>query len=437
LGPAVRRELHEAQVRLARRQAEETLRRRNRELDLLNRASRAFSASLDLDQVLATVLEEVRHLMDVAACSIWLVDAATDELVCRQATGPRSEMVIGWRLAPGEGLAGWVIRNGESLIVPDVQADERHFEDLDHLTGLVLRSILSVPLQAQHRVIGVLQVVDFEVARFGSLDLTLLESVAATAAIAIENARLYAEEQQRAVALARALKQQQELDRLKDQFIQNVSHELRTPLALIQGYAELLKAGEVGELSPVMRDAVSIIARRARMLGKMADDLIAILETEKRELKREALDLAELVQRLLTDFQGAAEQAGLSLAAEIADDVPPVSGDPQHLLRVMDNLLGNALKFTPAGGQISVCLRRDGPQVVLEVADSGIGIPPDQLERVFERFYQVDGSTTRRYGGTGLGLALVREIVEAHGGKVSVRSKVGQGSTFTVTLPVG
>ena len=435
LGPAVQRELYEAQVRTARRQAEEVLRRRNRELALLNRASQAFGASLDLDQVLATVLEEARHLMDVAACSIWLVDAATGELVCRQASGPRSELVIGWRLAPGDGLAGWVVTKGESLIVPDVQADQRHFQDLDRLTGLVLRSILSAPLQIQHNVIGVLQMVDFEVDRFEATDLTILESLAATAAIAIENARLYAAEQQRAAALARALEQQQELDRLKNHFIQNVSHELRTPLALIQGYAELLNAGEMGELQPALQDAVSVIARRARMLGKMADDLVAILETEKREPKRESLDLANLMRKLLADFQVAAEQAGLSLTAQIADDLPPVSGDAQHLLRVMDNLLGNALKFTPVGGQISVRLWRDGPQAVLEVADTGIGIPRDQLGRVFERFYQVNGSTTRRYGGTGLGLALVKEIVEAHGGQVSVRSEVGQGSTFTVRLP--
>jgi signal transduction histidine kinase/DNA-binding response OmpR family regulator len=436
LGPAVRRELYEAQVRTARRQGEEVLRQRNRELALLNRASQALGVSLDLDQVLATVLEEVRHLMDVAACSIWLIDAATGELVCRQASGPRSELVIGWRLAPGDGLAGWVVARGESLIVPDVQADHRHFQDLDHLTGLVLRSILSAPLQIQQKVIGVLQMVDYEVDRFEATDLTILESLAATAAIAIENARLYAEEQQRAAALARALEQQQELDRLKNQFIQNVSHELRTPLALIQGYAELLNAGEMGDLQPALQDAVSIIARRARMLGKMADDLIAILETEKRKPKRESLDLANLIRKLLADFQAAAEQAGLSLAAQIADELPPVSGDSQHLVRVMDNLLGNALKFTPAGGQISVSLWRDGPQVVLEVADTGIGIPRDQLGRVFERFYQVDGSMTRRYGGTGLGLALVKEIVEAHGGQVSVRSEVGQGSTFTVRLPI-
>jgi signal transduction histidine kinase len=117
-------------------------------------------------------------------------------------------------------------------------------------------------------------------------------------------------------------------------------------------------------------------------------------------------------------------------------DPPPVLGDVTHLRRVLDNLLGNALKFTPAGGRITVRLRQEGQNLVLEVADTGLGIPEDQLERIFERFYQVDGSMSRRFGGAGLGLALVKEIAEAHGGSVSVHSQPGEGSTFRVTLPV-
>jgi len=182
-----------------RRQAEETLRQRNRDLALLNRANRAFSSTLDLDQVLSTVLEEARHMMDVVACSIWSVEPSSASqgenrgLVCQQATGPQSEVVRGWRLAPGEGIAGWVARTGESVIVPDALDDERHFRGVDRQTGLPLRSILSAPLQVKDRVIGVLQVVDTEVDRFSAADLTLVEPLAASAASAIENARLYKE----------------------------------------------------------------------------------------------------------------------------------------------------------------------------------------------------------------------------------------------------
>jgi PAS domain S-box-containing protein len=172
---------------------EEELKRHNRELALLNRASQAFASTLDLDRVLAIVLEETRHLLGVAACSIWLLDAETGELVCLLATGMQRELVRGWRLAPGEGLAGWVARSGESLIVPDAEADERYFRQVDRLTGLRLRSILTVPLQTNRAIVGVIQALDEKIGRFRPADQALLEPLAAAAAIAIDNARLYQE----------------------------------------------------------------------------------------------------------------------------------------------------------------------------------------------------------------------------------------------------
>ena len=184
-----------------RKRVEEALQRRNRELALLNQAGRAFVSTLDVDQVLVTTLEETRCLLDAVAGSVWLIDPATDELVCRQATGPHSEIVRGWRLAPGQGIAGCVARSGESLIVPDVQADERHFKGVDQQTGLSLRSILSVPLMAKRDVIGVLQVMDTEANRFSPTDLELLEPLAAAAASAIHNARLYEQIQHRMESL--------------------------------------------------------------------------------------------------------------------------------------------------------------------------------------------------------------------------------------------
>jgi signal transduction histidine kinase len=411
----------------------------NRNLALLNQASQALSSTLDLDKVLVTVLDEVRRLLGVVASSVWLTDLETGEVVCWQATGPQHEIVRGWRLAPGEGIAGWVIDHGHSLIVPDTWADERHAEEVNQQTGLGLRSIIAVPLRARQDIIGVLQVVDEEVDRFEPTDLELLEPLAATAAIAIENARLYAEELHRAAALARALEQQRELDRLKNEFLQNISHELRTPLALIMGYAELLNSGELGELDPDQRGPVAVITRRVRTLSKMVNDLIAILTVEARELSKESVDLAGMIQAMVSDFRAAAAEAEIFLTTEIAAQVPQVSGDPDQLRRVLDNLLGNAMKFTPAGGCITVRLWQNGDDdrrdVVLEVTDTGIGIPSDQLERIFERFYQVDGSSKRRYGGVGLGLALVKEIVEAHEGHVVVESVVDEGSTFRVTLP--
>jgi PAS domain S-box-containing protein len=418
-----------------RKSTERVLLRRNRELDLLNRVSRALSVILDQQQLYLTILDEVRQALDVAAASIWLIDSDTGELVCLEATGSERETVRGWRLEPGEGIAGWAASRGKSVIVPDTRTDPRHFKGVDQQIGLGVRSIMSVPMRARRDVIGVLQVVDTTVNRFRPSDMTLIEPLAATAAIAIENARLFAREEQRAAELASALEQRQELDRLKDQFIQNVSHELRTPLGLIQAYAQLLVEGDLGELKPNQYEPISVIARRTQALTKIVDDLTAIWETEAKRAQSERVDFADLVQNLLPDFKIAAESAGLSLDVQVEPNLPPTLGDATHLGQMLDNLLGNALKFTPSGGTVSVLLHHDGDSLILRVADTGVGIPADQIDRVFERFYQVDGSMSRRYGGAGLGLALVKDVVEAHGGTVFLESTEGSGSTFTVTLP--
>jgi GAF domain-containing protein len=167
-----------------------------------------FLSTLDQDEMLVTALEQVRQLLDVVACSIWLVDPVHDELICRQATGPQRELVRGWRLAWGEGLVGWVARHGESLNVPDVRKDPRHYKGVDQRTGLPLRAILTVPLQVKGQVLGVIQTVDARVGRFTPANVTLIESLAVTAAAALENARLYEQVRRDAAELEQRITQQ-------------------------------------------------------------------------------------------------------------------------------------------------------------------------------------------------------------------------------------
>jgi signal transduction histidine kinase len=271
---------------------------------------------------------------------------------------------------------------------------------------------------------------------FGAQDAELLSLFAMQAAIAIRNARLYEEIRLRADELAVAFSQLQQLDRLKSEFVQNVSHEFRSPLALIRGYAELLETGSLGPLLPEQHRPVSIIARRARMLGDLVGDITLILEAEANPPEPEAVPLDQLARLAVEDFQIAAREANVSLRPQIVAPLPPVGGYAPYLRRVLDNLLQNAIKFTPEDGEIVVRTRLEGDSVVLEVEDSGIGIPPDQLGQIFKRFYQVDGSTKRRYPGVGLGLALVKELVETYGGRVTVTSTLGRGSTFRVTMPI-
>ena len=431
-----------------RKQADEEIKRLNRDLErrakglaALNRASQVMASTLELQVLLGRVMEQAKSLLDAEAASMLLhtavLEEGGDELVFVAVTGSASEKLVGTRLPIATGVAGWVIREKQPALIADAQSDPRFDNRIDAVTGMTTRSLLAVPLLFQDMTQGALEAVNKVNGTFDQDDLEMLEALASSAAISIENARLYATELQRTAALAHALEQQRELDRLQREFIQNVSHELRTPLALIRGHAELLETGELGDLQAPQQKSASVISRRTQMLSKLVDDIIAILTIESQELKREPLSLAQLVRTSMADFQAAAETAGLTLSAEIAPDLPLVSGDSVALHRMLDNLVSNALKFTSAKGHVTMRLFRGEDTVTLQVSDTGVGIPNDRLERIFERFYQVDGSTTRRYGGVGLGLALVKEIVEAHGGQITVASQVGQGTTFTILLPVG
>jgi signal transduction histidine kinase/response regulator of citrate/malate metabolism len=440
-------------TRVEHQRAEEKIQRLNedlecraRELAALNQASQIMASTLDPDVLIRLVIEQVKSLLDVEAASVLLCSSALDkagvpknkssELAFVAVTGPASEDLLGLKLPVTTGIAGWVIRETKPVLIADAQSDPRFHQGIDAVTGMTTRSLLAVPLISKGAALGVIEAINTTPGAFDQHDLELLEALTSSAAIAIENARLYATEQQRAAALARALEQQRRLDRLQREFIQNVSHELRTPLALIRGHAETLENGWLGDLQAEQKESISVIARRALMLTKMVNDIINVLEVEQRELMREPIDLDALVRACLAEFRAAAERADLVLIPEIAPGLPQVSGDPLALRRVLDNLVGNALKFTPAGGRVTVQVYCSGETARLQVADTGIGIPDEHLGRIFERFYQVDGSPTRKYGGMGLGLALVKELVEAHGGQIAVESEVGRGSTFTVTLPI-
>lgn len=405
----------------------EAERRRGQELESLRQASLHLTSMLELQSVLEAVVEHVLELIAPDNVHIFLYDGEKLDFGVAMWDGHLQQRP--YAEPRPEGLTYTVARTAQRIVIPDVDAHplfkERRWGG----------AIVSLPLCVGDRVHGVMNVAFEHPHEFSGDELNMLELLADQAAIAIHNAYLHQELRRRAEELAAALARKEELDRLKGEFIQNVSHELRSPLALIRGYAEMLDEGEFGELQPDQKQPVDIILRRARMLSDLVEDITLILEAEARPLVREEVALDELARMAVTDFRIAADQAGLNLEAEIADAPLLVSGSIAYLRRVLDNLLSNAIKFTPAGGKITVRALRQGDRVLLAVQDTGIGIAADQLERIFERFYQVDGSARRRYGGVGLGLALVKEITELHGGQVKVESELGKGSVFTVTLP--
>lgn len=215
----------------------------------------------------------------------------------------------------------------------------------------------------------------------------------------------------------------------------NLLARLRNALALIGGYAEMLYKGELGELAASQQYPILIIRRRARQLMTVIQDLETLLEAAEPTVQRGKVNLIKLVEDTLMTFEPECRALRLALRKDITLTTPPIEGNALHLSRVLENLLSNALKFTPEGGTVTVRLMHDREQVVLQVEDTGVGIPEEALGRIFERFYQV-GDVGRKYGGSGLGLTLVKEVVQAHHGTVEVKSTVGLGTTFTIRFPI-
>jgi signal transduction histidine kinase len=242
---------------------------------------------------------------------------------------------------------------------------------------------------------------------------------------------------ERTAELRRALARLTELNQLKANFVSNASHELRTPLAQIKGYASLLADNSLGPVTGEQSNALAVVLKASDRLQQLVDDLIQYAASARGEM---ALNITPVfLQRSVNEALAAsnpkAAKSQVKLVNQVPGSLPPVPADEEKIRWVLFQLLDNAIKFTPAG-EVCVGAQAAGGRVRVTVADTGIGIPADRLLELFEPFHQLDGSSTRRYGGTGLGLALVKRIVEAHSGTVEVASEVGQGSTFTIDLPL-
>jgi signal transduction histidine kinase len=364
---------------------------------------------------------------------VFLVDRARSELWSRVAEGLDRQEI---RIPVAAGIAGTVATTGTPIRINEAYTDPRFNPEVDKRTGYHTRNILCAPMRnARGQVIGVFQVLNKRGGDFSALDEQLLASLSSQAAVAVENAQLYDEVQ-------RAYTQLQALDRMKSDFINSISHELRTPLVPILGYTDILLSGSMGALPPNCVRGVQAIATSAKRLLSLVEGLLIFVRLDEGEmaLNREPVDLAPLVAVVMEPFRSKAVESKLTLVNEITGSLPAVIADRQELTMAITHLMDNATKFTPAGGRVTVKAQpvatEDGSMVVeIAVQDTGIGIPPELHAKIFERFYQVDNSTTRQFGGVGIGLAVVKQIVEAHGSRVLVESEPGKGSTFRFHLP--
>jgi len=323
---------------------------------------------------------------------------------------------------------GPTFRGDETVRLDDVTTDPRYGKiapffgmPADHLP---VRSYLAVPVRSlSGRVLGGLFFGHSQVGRFSTLHARAAEGVAAWASVALENARLYVEAR--------------EANRMKDEFLAVLSHELRTPLNAIVGYARLLRGGILTGEKAVR--GLETLERNATWLTQIVEDVLDVsrIVSGKIRLDVQPVELPLIIDNAVATIQPAADAKGVRLETIIDPRVGPVSGDPDRLQQVLWNLLANAVKFTSRDGRVQVRLERVSSHVELVVSDTGTGIPPDFLPHVFERFRQAEGGTTRKTGGLGLGLAIVRHIVEMHGGTVEAASGgEGEGATFRVRLPL-
>jgi signal transduction histidine kinase len=510
------------------------------DVELLLQASRALSSKLDLAELLPTVMDYAARVVKAEASSVLLLDEEAQELYFDVALGEAGSKVKSIRLKVGEGVAGWVAARREAAIVNDVHSDARWSARGDAKSEFTTRQILAVPVLLRDRLIGVVEALNKQGGGdFTDGDRRTLEAFAAQVAIAVENARLFAQEKSEKEALARVFSQMAEgallvdergrvhlmnnaaghwlgrtdggvsamnlqgltrdflvcppLDDLsvldprtrlelirragkplylegaitrlsgeggrpggylvvlhdvtesrreellKRNFLSLISHKLKTPLVVITGYAPLLAEG-AANLNDFQKKAMAAIREQGQKLASLVDKLLAfsLLESDVLVANRRTLAVKELVQAavsLLGDYLRN-QKAVVTLDASL-DRLPAVTVDGDRLREALRNLIENAVKFNPKTEK-NVWVRGDVDPRTLSVIveDNGPGVPPEEQPKLFQRFYQVEESFTGQVEGAGLGLALVRRVAEAHGGRAEVESVLGRGSQFRITLPL-
>jgi signal transduction histidine kinase/DNA-binding response OmpR family regulator len=434
LAPSVRRALREAEDRLKRQQAEESLYQQSERLHILAEVSQAFAETiLDFESVLDTIVRRCAELLgDVCAIRLLSEDGRWLNPVAMYHTNPDAQVfvqaVLNTKQRSHEGLHAQVLQTGQVLLIPSVSVDELEAATSPKLRSFLSRftisSILISPLRVRGRVIGTLEMVREQPNHpFTPEEQDLLQSLADRAALSIDNARLYQESQQ--------------ANRVKDQFLAVLSHELRSPLNPILGWTKLLRSRQFDEATT--KHALEIIERNAKLQTQLIDDLLDVSRIMQGKLNLNvcSINLADVIKASLETVRLAADAKTIKLHTLFDPNVGVVAGDAGRLQQIVGNLLSNAVKFTGSGGRVEVRLEQVDAQAQITVVDTGKGIQPHLLPHIFNYFWQADSSTTRSFGGLGLGLAVVRHLVELHGGTVWADSPgEDQGATFTVRLPL-
>jgi signal transduction histidine kinase/HAMP domain-containing protein len=407
------------------------------ELQALGEVGRTLSATLDLPTVLTTIVTRAVELAEASGGIMYEFEDQESAFHLRAAHHIDQRLIDLQHAEPvriGEGAVGQAVLTRNPVQVEDLREARQYTRQTVRQTLIELgfRSVLAVPLLVEDRILGALAVLRREPGGFAPATVDLLRTFGTQSALAIQNARLFREIETKGRELEIA-------NRHKDEFLASMSHELRTPLNAIIGFSEVMLERLFGELSDKQEEYLTDILSSGRHLLSLINDILdlAKIEAGRMELEATDFDLPQAIDNALVLVRERALRRGIALEQTIDPGLGAIKGDERKIKQVLLNLLSNAVKFTPEGGRIDVRAARADGMAEISVADTGVGIAPEDHGAVFEEFRQVGTDYARKHEGTGLGLALARKFVELHGGRIWVESRVGHGATFTFTIPVG
>ena len=401
------------------------------ELRALGEVSQAVNSTLDLETVLFTIVSKAAQLSGTEAGAIYELNEASGEFLLRATYGMDDDVIAAINKHHAD-ISAAVAQTTEQRVpdqIPDLR-EEPSSPVNDMFVAAGYRARLLIPLLGADRVVGALVVRRKAPGEFSKSAVDLLQTFAAQSVLAIQNAHLFSEigEKGRQLELA---------SQHKSQFLANMSHELRTPLNAILGYTELILDDIYGETPEKMRGVLDRVQRNGKHLLGLINDVLDLSKIEAGQLSLSLADysLKDVVHSVFSAVESLATEKKLALKVEVPPNLPSGRGDERRLTQVLLNLVGNAIKFTDKG-EVAIRAAASNGSYTLSVRDTGPGIAEADQKKIFEEFQQADSSATKKKGGTGLGLSIARRIIEMHGGRIWVDSKIGEGSTFSVEIPV-
>lgn len=402
----------------------EDAKKRISQIESMNEISRILNATLDINQLLEQTAQAIQRNFNYFDVTIFLLSEDQSELILKAHSGNYIDFLPkDYRQKITDGIIGWVARNGENALVNDVTQDPRYKSYEYHNT----KSELALPIKIEGKLVGVLNIEDKNLYAFDEMDVVVLQTLCEQIASALKNAKLFEE-------VKSANEKLQELDTMKSEFLGIVSHDFRSPLSsIILAGKALLKNEEVLS-NQRLKEYLQLIVDQANRLNQLAEDTLQItkIETGQVSIAWQIVNTERMIKEAISAVRFSNRH---TVSYYIDPDVSYIKADPAKLRQVVQNLISNAVKYSPNGGKVSIEVREhNNDEILFSVSDEGIGIKPEHRDKLFQKFSRVDSEHTKNIKGTGLGLWICKEIVEAHKGRIWVESEVGKGSTFKFAI---